>query len=86
MDQEEPRYLRIGDAARYLGVSPSTLRNWERAGKIATHRHPVNNYRLFRRPDLDALLHQIEASRRNGAAGREPNQEGHAAVGLERNR
>lgn len=30
-------YLRISDAADYLGVSPNTLRNWERAGKIKAH-------------------------------------------------
>ena len=28
-------FLRISEAAEYLGVSPNTLRNWERAGKIA---------------------------------------------------
>ncbi len=32
-------YLRISDAADYLGVSPNTLRNWENAGKIVAHRH-----------------------------------------------
>jgi excisionase family DNA binding protein len=53
-------YLRISDAADYLGVSPNTLRNWERAGKIVAHRHPMNSYRLFRREDLDALLRLVE--------------------------
>jgi excisionase family DNA binding protein len=53
-------YLRISDAADYLGVSSNTLRNWERAGKIVAHRHPVNQYRLFRREDLDALLRLAE--------------------------
>ena len=53
-------YLRISEAADYLGVSPNTLRNWERAGKIVAHRHPVNRYRLFRQQDLDTLLNQVE--------------------------
>jgi excisionase family DNA binding protein len=53
-------FLRISDAAEYLGVSPNTLRNWERAGKIVAHRHPVNRYRLFKREDLDAVLRQAE--------------------------
>ena len=53
-------FLRISEAADYLGVSPNTLRNWERAGKIAAHRHPVNRYRLFRQQDLDTLLRQAE--------------------------
>jgi excisionase family DNA binding protein len=49
-------YLRISEAAEYLGVSPNTLRNWVNAGKVAVIRHPVNDYRLFRQKDLDALL------------------------------
>lgn len=60
-------YLRISDAAEYLGVSPNTLRNWETAGKIAAHRHPVNSYRLFRREDLDLLLKQAERPQRRRA-------------------
>jgi len=57
-------FLRISEAAEYLGVSPNTLRNWENAGKIAAHRHPVNGYRLFKKEDLDALLHQLQEGRR----------------------
>jgi excisionase family DNA binding protein len=52
-------YLRISEAAEYLGVSPNTLRNWENAGKVVAVRHPVNGYRLFKREDLDALLKQV---------------------------
>lgn len=48
-------YLRISEAARYLGVPPNTLRNWVNAGKVAAIRHPLNGYRLFKRVDLDAL-------------------------------
>ena len=53
-------YLRISEAAEYLGVSPNTLRNWENAGKIVAHRHPVNGYRLFKQQDLDDLLNQVQ--------------------------
>ena len=53
-------YLRVSEAAEYLGVSPNTLRNWERAGKIEAHRHPVNSYRLFKKEELDALLNQVQ--------------------------
>jgi excisionase family DNA binding protein len=52
-------YLRISEAAEYLGVSPNTLRNWVNTGKVAAIRHPVNDYRLFQRKDLDALLRQV---------------------------
>ena len=52
-------FLRISDAAAYLGVSPNTLRNWVNAGKIAAIRHPLNDYRLFKRDDLDVVLKQV---------------------------
>jgi excisionase family DNA binding protein len=54
-------FLKISEAAEYLGVSPNTLRNWGNAGKITAYRHPVNGYRLFKRAELDALLSQAQA-------------------------
>ena len=60
-------FLRISEAAEYLGVSPNTLRNWERAGKIVAHRHPVNHYRLFKREDLDAVLRKVERPARRAS-------------------
>ena len=33
-------YLRISQAAEYLGVSPNTLRNWENAGKLVASPPP----------------------------------------------
>jgi len=44
-------YLLIREAASCLGVSEATLRNWDREGKIAAYRNPVNGYRLFRKAD-----------------------------------
>lgn len=58
-------FLRISEAAEYLGVSPNTLRNWENAGKIAAHRHPVNGYRLFKQEELDELLRPIQSGEAN---------------------
>ena len=55
-------YLRIGEAARYLGESPNTLRNWARSGKIPSYRNPINGYRLFKQSDLDTLLRKIKGS------------------------
>ncbi len=49
-------YLTVKMAAEFLGVSPSTLRNWDRAGKLKPHRHPMNQYRLYRRAELEAVL------------------------------
>jgi molybdopterin-binding protein len=41
--------LLLGDAARAIGVSPDTLRRWERAGKLRTRRDGANRRRVTRR-------------------------------------
>ena len=41
--------LLLGDAARAIGVSPDTLRRWERAGKLRTSRDHANRRRVARR-------------------------------------
>jgi DNA-binding transcriptional MerR regulator/quercetin dioxygenase-like cupin family protein len=46
--------LRIGDAARMLGVSPSVLRLWERQGLIRPARTRAG-YRLYSQADLEVL-------------------------------
>lgn len=56
-------YFTIKDEAAFLGVSPNTLRNWGRSGKVSMHRNPINGYRLFRRSDLEQLLNQIADSK-----------------------
>jgi MerR family transcriptional regulator, copper efflux regulator len=53
-------YLTVGEAAEYLGVSASTLRNWDRAGKVRATRHPVNAYRLYRKEELENLLEKVK--------------------------
>jgi molybdopterin-binding protein len=35
-------YLTLGEAAKMLGVSPDTLRRWDRAGKLRTKRDERN--------------------------------------------
>ena len=57
--QNFSKYLKVAEAADYLGVSPNTVRNWVNAEKIVSIRHPVNRYRLFRREDLDDLLKKV---------------------------
>jgi len=46
--------LRIADAARQIGVSPSALRQWERQGLVRPMRTPAG-YRLYSTDDLDRL-------------------------------
>jgi DNA-binding transcriptional MerR regulator/quercetin dioxygenase-like cupin family protein len=71
--------LRIGDAARRIGVSPSALRLWERQGLVRPSRTP-SGYRLYTEADLETLgqvrrMRQVErvnapGIRRILAAGR----------------
>jgi molybdopterin-binding protein len=37
-----PTSLTLGEAAAAIGVSPDTLRRWDRAGKLRTHRDERN--------------------------------------------
>jgi len=53
-------YVQVKEAAALLGVAENTLRNWERSGKIGVYRHPINNYRLYKRADIAALLGAID--------------------------
>lgn len=53
-------YLRVKEAAKLLGVVPNTVRAWGQRGKIRELRHPANNYRLYKKSDLEKLLEQIE--------------------------
>lgn len=61
--------MRVAEAADYLGVSPNTLRNWVNAGKIAAVRHPLNDYRLFKKKDLDSLLKKVAATSKKSNNG-----------------
>lgn len=58
-------YLTVGEAAAALGVSRSTLRNWDKAGKLTPYRHPINRYRLYSRRELENLLAQITGLERS---------------------
>ena len=55
-----PTLVTLSEAASYLGVSKSTLRNWDREGKLKAYRHPVNNYRAFDLEELRGL--RVQAS------------------------
>ena len=62
-------YLTIGEAAEYLGVHPDSLRRWDRAKRLQPRRHPINNFRLYLKRDLDIFLAQID---NGGTAAAQP--------------
>ena len=56
-------FLLVKEVARLLKVSPNTVRAWADSGKLPEHRHPVNNYRLFKLKDVEKLRRKIELPR-----------------------
>lgn len=54
-------YLSVGEAAGLLGISPDTLRRWEKDGRIQSCRTPTN-HRRFDRAKIEALLAQSAQS------------------------
>lgn len=53
-------YFSIKEAATILGVTPLTLRNWDRTGKFKAKRHPMNNYRVYPKSALERVIDDIE--------------------------
>lgn len=53
-------YLTIKNAAKFIGVSANTLRQWEKEKKILVYRNPQNSYRLYKKEDLEQLLNNIK--------------------------
>lgn len=64
----ETKYVSIKKAADMLGVSPLTLRNWDKKGTLVAYRNPLNNYRVYRADQIELFLRRVENSknRRNG--------------------
>lgn len=56
-------YITVKEAAEILGVSPLTLKRWDKAGRLRSYRNPVNNYRLYRKEELKLFLKRIAKKR-----------------------
>lgn len=63
------RYISIREAAALVGVTPLTLRNWDKKGTLTSYRNPVNNYRVYRMDQIELFLRKIENSK-NKRGGR----------------
>ena len=55
------RGITVKAAAEVLGVSPATLRNWDKKGKLKALRNPINNYRIYKHEEIELLLRKIES-------------------------
>jgi DNA (cytosine-5)-methyltransferase 1 len=57
------RYLSLKEVAKIIGVTPLTLRNWDKKGILAAYRNPVNNYRVYRYADVADFVAEIGRTR-----------------------
>lgn len=57
-------YMTVKEAASFLGVSPMTLRRWDNEKKLKATRHPMNNYRLYEKKQLEKVLKEIETGKK----------------------
>lgn len=63
------KYISIKEAARLLGITPLTLRNWDKKGILTAYRNPINNYRVYKLDQVEMFLRRIENSK-NKKSGR----------------
>lgn len=68
----QPALLKVREAANLLGVSTNTVRAWGASGKLKEFRHPINNYRLFRKDELLKLRELIQHPKLTESVTRKP--------------
>jgi len=61
---EQPEWLTLGQAAKYLGVAQSTLRKWCDARRVPAFTTP-GGHRRFLKDDLDAFVGQSQLRSRD---------------------
>lgn len=52
-------FIKIEEASEMLNVTKMTLRRWDNAGKLKAYRHPINNWRLYKKQDIETLMKGI---------------------------
>lgn len=50
------KYLTIHEVSEMLGVTPQTLRNWDRSNKLKPHHKSANGYRYYSEEDINTLI------------------------------
>ena len=50
------RYFTINKFAKIVGVTPQTLRNWDKSGKLKPHHTAENGYRYYSEEQLNQVL------------------------------
>lgn len=59
------KFIKIGQAAKVLNISPETLRRWDKSGKFLSVRHPINNYRVYSESQMIDLFQEVQLGKKN---------------------
>lgn len=63
------KYLRIHEAAEKIGCSPSTLRNYDRAGELVPIMRFENGERRYSEEQVDDFIASIENKEKKKSGG-----------------
>lgn len=55
------KYLKVKEVASLLSVTPLTLRNWDKSGRLKALRNPINNYRVYKADEVELFLRRVES-------------------------
>ena len=58
------KYYSIHKFAEIIGVTPQTLRNWDKNGKLIPHHKSSNGYRYYSNEQLNQVLHKPNIERK----------------------
>ncbi len=56
---DEQFYFKVSDAAKYIGLSPNTLRKYTDLGLIKAKRLPISGDRSYRKDWLDEFMENL---------------------------
>jgi len=63
MEKDDEKFLTIKEVAGLLGVTPLTLRNWDKKGKLVSFRNPVNGYRMYTISQIEEFFDEMRRER-----------------------
>lgn len=56
------KYFTVSEVAQEVGVTPTTIRRWDKSGKFKSSRHPINNYRVYTADQVSNLVNDFDGS------------------------
>ncbi len=56
-------YFTLGQVAAFVGVTKTTIIRWEEQKRISSYRNPLNNFRLYRKEEVERLVAEMHAQK-----------------------